>query len=330
MLQHLGSAAATLVAPWFDLLDQRSFVSYAAALWFTLGFTVLLRLRQRRRFALRAFSRFVVRKSLWRHRSSMLDYKLYALNMAFTGFLMAFFVVAITVWADIVRGSLTHLLGPAAAAPASWPVTLLITVALVVAMDFGYWFCHRLLHKSACLWEFHKVHHSAEVMTLATEYREHPVESALISNTQSVTVGLTLGVLGYAFGTEATTAANAWYAAAIFAHLVTFHHLRHSHINMPFTGALGRLLHSPGHHIIHHSADPAHYDSNMGYILSVWEWMAGTLILPKPGQRIELGLLEETAAFDTLASALWVPFRNAWAILVAGRSGAKRAVTSNL
>ncbi len=40
--------------------------------------------------------------------------------------------------------------------------------------------------------------------------------------------------------------------------------LQHSEIWIPFTGVWGRLFMSPAHHQLHHSADPAHFNCNMG------------------------------------------------------------------
>ena len=35
------------------------------------------------------------------------------------------------------------------------------------------------MHRVPALWEFHKVHHSAEVLTPLTEWRQHPLELML-------------------------------------------------------------------------------------------------------------------------------------------------------
>jgi sterol desaturase/sphingolipid hydroxylase (fatty acid hydroxylase superfamily) len=58
-------------------------------------------------------------------------------------------------------------------------------------------------------------------------------------------------------------------------------HLQHSHIWIAFTGVWGRLLISPAHHQLHHSADPAHFDRNFGAYLAIWDWLFGTLRVPQ-------------------------------------------------
>jgi hypothetical protein len=37
---------------------------------------------------------------------------------------------------------------------------------------------------------------------------------------------------------------------------------------------------SPAHHQLHHSADPAHFNCNLGASLAIWDWLAGTLRMP--------------------------------------------------
>jgi hypothetical protein len=37
---------------------------------------------------------------------------------------------------------------------------------------------------------------------------------------------------------------------------------------------------SPAHHQLHHSADPARFNCNLGASLAIWDWLAGTLRMP--------------------------------------------------
>ena len=52
-------------------------------------------------------------------------------------------------------------------------VTFVLALALA---DFGTFFSHFLMHKVPVLWAFHRVHHSAEVLTGFTVFRNHPMD----------------------------------------------------------------------------------------------------------------------------------------------------------
>lgn len=315
-------AIATLLAPHLDLLSQRNPLTYLAAGAFVLVVAFGLR---RRRFRLYAVLRLLSRRSVWLHRSSLLDYRMYAVNMVLLAFVASYFIVGSQVWSGVAAHALTSLFGaPAAPSTGHWGAVVVTAALLLVATDLGYWLAHVAMHRNQLLWEFHKVHHSAAVMTPATEFRQHPVELIWFPTVMGVTTGLTYAVIAQ-FWAGAQVLGHAGYAAVLTAHLFTFHHLRHSHIAMIFPDWLGRLLHSPAHHIIHHSDHPAHFDRNMGYLLSVWDWAAGTLYLPRRGERVTLGIGPEGAEHDTVAHCFGRPFRNAARLIAAGSGVAPRA-----
>ena len=238
---------------------------------------------------------------------------MYFVNLLLMVFGSEFFIVNSGFWFDFVGRGLTSTFGPAAITTGvNWHLIVAIAGVQLLSMDFGYWLGHGAMHKSKVLWEFHKLHHSAEVMTFATEYRQHPIELIVVPCTISLTTGTTFALIQYWFGADVSSAGRIGYNMAIMVHLLTFHHLRHSHLNIAFTGIWGRLLHSPGHHMLHHSNNPAHFDINMGYIFSIWDWMAGTLVLPRPGQRLELGIGPEGKQHDSVLRGFWLPFRNVW------------------
>jgi sterol desaturase/sphingolipid hydroxylase (fatty acid hydroxylase superfamily) len=156
------------------------------------------------------------------------------------------------------------------------------------------------------VWEFHKVHHSAEVMTTLTELRQHPVEVIAFMNWIGLATGIVFGVMTYAFGpgVRPFTLLNGNILTMAF--LVTYGHLRHSHMWIAFTGLAGRILQSPAHHQLHHSANPAHFDKNLGFALAIWDWAFGTLAVPsKTREPIVFGI--EGAPFRSALSALVAP-----------------------
>lgn len=320
-LTMVTTTLTVLTGPFVDLVDQRNIFSYLGAAGFLALVVIVVKARSPdRRRRLVALLRLIGRRSAWRHRSAILDYKMFGFNLLFALFISGYLVVGTNVWAGVGAYLLEQLAGPAPTGTAPDPAkSLVVTLVMLLAFDFGYWLSHWAAHKNRYLWEFHKVHHSAEVLNIATEYRQHPVENILHPTVIGMVSGAAYAVLNQFFGYGIMVSGLAGFNIIVILHLMTFHHLRHSHINMPFTGVFGKLLHSPAHHMIHHSDNPAHFDRNMGYMLSIWDWMAGTLYVPRPGERIVLGIGPEGRAHDTLRGALFLPFRAA-ARLVTDRS----------
>lgn len=310
-------AALKLAHPLVDIFDQRNLLSYLGAALFVVAFAIVVRLRRGRRpLRLRAAWRLLSKRTVWLHRSARLDYKLYLVNMPLMAFVLGFFIVGEAFWIEVFGRTLAAASGPAApAAEASWPLIVVLSLVQLLALDLGYWLGHAAMHGSELLWQFHKLHHSAEVMTPATEYRQHPVELVLMPSMMALTTGLAYALTGQWFGAVAAARGAAGFNLVAGIHILTFHHLRHSHIDMPFTGTMGVIFHSPAHHRIHHSDNPAHFNRNLGYVLSIWDWMAGTLHIPRPGERPTLGVGAEGAAHDSVARALWVPLRDAGAVI---------------
>jgi sterol desaturase/sphingolipid hydroxylase (fatty acid hydroxylase superfamily) len=215
-------------------------------------------------------------------------------------------------WSQIFGNILTALVGPAAVTTSTnWGIVILIALVLLAAHDGGYWLHHWALHKSEVLWQIHKLHHSAEAMTPATEWRQHPIEQMWAATVISATTGFFYALVTHWFGTGAISMGVMQYSIITCIHVFTFQHLRHSHINMRFTGVVGVIFHSPAHHQIHHSDNPTHFDRNLGYFLSIWDWMAGTLYMPRAGETISPGLGPDESEYEGIVDAMWVPIRDA-------------------
>ena len=118
------------------------------------------------------------------------------------------------------------------------PRILNVDTDFVVAFDLGYWISHWLLHKSSLLWEFHKIHHSAEVLNPFTAFRSHPVEDLLSFNLISLATGTSYGVLVYVFGAAAQEFTLLQMNIVMLVFFLTIFHLRHSHVWLPVRGLL--------------------------------------------------------------------------------------------
>jgi sterol desaturase/sphingolipid hydroxylase (fatty acid hydroxylase superfamily) len=259
--------------------------------------------------SVRGFVRSIFPRCVLLHPSSLVDMRLWALNGVVFASAYGMLGLGLFFWRDAVVSALTHGFGPHA--PAFWPawtVLTLATVAQVLAYELAYWFAHYCFHKVPALWEFHKVHHSAEVMTAFTELRQHPVEIIAFMNLIGLSTGIVFGVMTYAFGpgVRPFTLLNGNILTMMF--LVTYGHLRHSHMWIAFTGVAGRILQSPAHHQLHHSDNPVHFDKNLGFALAVWDWAFGTLAIPaKTREPVIFGVGEEAAPLRSALAALITP-----------------------
>ena len=223
---------------------------------FALG-VMLWRRRGRKSLRARGFLRLLGSKRLWTHRSNLLDLRLYLMHGVLIIVGYSLLEGSSEMWRTGAGHTLTAVFGhsPALAAP-RWLVGGATTLLQVLALEFGYWALHYAFHKVPAMWELHKVHHSAEVMTPLTEWRQHPIEFIAFANVLTLSMGVVFGAMSWLFGKSAEPFTLFQLNAVLVLHLLTFHHLRHSGRVDRGAGWLGRLVHSPAHHQLHHSTDP--------------------------------------------------------------------------
>jgi sterol desaturase/sphingolipid hydroxylase (fatty acid hydroxylase superfamily) len=190
-----------------------------------------------------------------------------------------------------------------------------LTVSLFLVDDFLRFYLHYLLHRVPELWEFHKVHHAAEVLNFATAERLHPAEVVFSSLGAAVGLGLVNGIFIALFG-DTITVATLFGANAL---LVLFNLfggvLRHSPVWISFGPRIERWIVSPAMHQVHHSRNPLHHTRNLGSSLSVWDRAFGTLHLPRRGEIEGLGIGEETPDFRSLSVLYLRPFLRSGALV---------------
>lgn len=209
------------------------------------------------------------------------DFGLFLFNVLVAGVLFSGLIVSTAAISKGVHAGLASALGQRTTLLAGPGLaTALLTVTAFLAYEFGYWFDHFLKHKVSVLWEFHKVHHTAQALTPLTNFRMHPVDSILFGNILAVTIGLANGLMTYVLGSNAVALSLSGSNVILVGFVFLLLHLQHTHLWIAFTGPLGRLFVSPAHHQLHHSANPDHFGHNLGSCLAVWDWMFGTLLLP--------------------------------------------------
>jgi sterol desaturase/sphingolipid hydroxylase (fatty acid hydroxylase superfamily) len=195
----------------------------------------------------------------------------------------------------------------------------LVTLVMFLAYELGYWVHHYLCHRVAFLWEFHKVHHTANVLTPMTVFRVHPVDTLLFVNIVALFVGVVNGATTYALGvaTPQFTLADTNLILVVFIHV--YIHFQHSHLWIAFRGAAGRMLLSPAHHQIHHSNNPIHFNKNLGSCLAIWDWLFGTLHIPdKSPEKLHFGVEPTGHDAQTVTAAYLTSFSRAAGTLRGG------------
>ena len=279
-------------------------------------------LLSRRRVRPRVLLRALFPAWLWRSRSSRADMGFFLLNVFVSGTLVGWGILSYG-WVvhgidAITRGLIGHGAWPVAPL---WLREAVMTVALFLAYDFGYWLDHYLKHKVPAFWEFHRVHHTAEKLSPLTAYRVHPVDSLIFTNIVTVIMGAVGGALPVLMGAPSPSAMISGTNLILVVFIFAVIHLQHSHIDIRFTGTLGKWLFSPAHHQIHHSDEARHFDRNMGSCLAVWDWMFGTLVIPTRAEKpakYGVGPLEATEKPHSAQDSLLTPFVRAAQILVRG------------
>jgi sterol desaturase/sphingolipid hydroxylase (fatty acid hydroxylase superfamily) len=279
------------------------------ALGFAILFYVDKRRARARRVSVAGFIRTIFPARILWHPSSRLDMRLWFLNTLVFASGYAMLALGGLFWRDAAVAGLTALFG--AHQPTAWPLWTVFAMATIfelLAYEFAYWGAHYVFHAIPALWEFHKVHHSAEVLTTFTEMRTHPVEIISFMNAIALFTGAVFGIMTYAFGPgiHAYTLLNL--NIGLMAFLITVGHLRHSHMWIAFTGLAGRLLQSPAHHQIHHSDQPRHFNKNLGFALAIWDWAFGTLYVPDQHEKITFGVGAAHVDFDTVVKNYFLPF----------------------
>jgi sterol desaturase/sphingolipid hydroxylase (fatty acid hydroxylase superfamily) len=244
------------------------------------------------KFSLLGAFRYLLPGSFYTHPSFKID----LLWLPFSIVLNFFGLLGVTLGAGIVQSWLLHRFGPSAftVLRAGALATALQVVLVLLARDFGRFLWHYQGHVVPFFWEFHKGHHSAEVLH-PFGVRTHPVDMFIRNTYTGVGSGLIAGALIYLLGMSYSPGAVACVvlALAIFTVGEIF---EHTHVRVSFGRPLNRILYAPYMHHFHHGAGPEHMNVNLGITggLTLWDYLFGTLYWPKPGEKVVWGAsLEE-------------------------------------
>jgi sterol desaturase/sphingolipid hydroxylase (fatty acid hydroxylase superfamily) len=182
----------------------------------------------------------------------------------------------------------------------AWGIALLF-----FAVEFFYYWHHRLSHECRWFWATHAVHHSPEQLSLSTAYR--------------------LGWTGGISGSVLVFVPLAWlgfHPAAILTTLalnLLYQFWLHSDW-IPKLGPIEWIFNTPSHHRVHHAVNQRYLDRNYGGVLIVFDRLFGTFSEERADDAPRYGLVKPIQSHN--------PFRIAfheWARIVDDVRHAKRA-----
>ena len=161
-------------------------------------------------------------------------------------------------------------------------------VAAMIAVDFAYYWFHRLHHEVRVLWAAHVNHHSSQHYNLSTALRQSwtPLHRAPRSTCRSP-------LLGFVAGDDRWSryGINLLYQFWIHTELIDR------------LGPLEWVFNTPSHHRVHHGANVEYLDRNYAGILIVWDRLFGTFEPER--ERVRYGLTKNIESFNPVFAAFY-------------------------
>jgi sterol desaturase/sphingolipid hydroxylase (fatty acid hydroxylase superfamily) len=321
MLERIGKGLAGIVNKLYDVLvspgSQLSLTSLACALAIAAAFLGVRHLKRRGHLSWRALGRALFPARILRHASTKADVGYFLFNMFVYGGIFGMAGLSYQFLTNGIIQTLVALFGQVQ--PSALPELVQragVTLVLFLGYELGYWIDHFLKHRIPVLWELHKVHHTAEVLTPLTTFRMHPLDTFIFGHILAMTAAVANGLAAYAFGDATYQYALSGTNIILVAFIHLYVHLQHTHIWIAFRGVLGRIFLSPAHHQIHHSTNPIHFNKNLGSCLALWDWLFGTLHLPaKEREKLRFGVEPAYADAHTMQGEFIAPFGRAFHVM---------------
>jgi sterol desaturase/sphingolipid hydroxylase (fatty acid hydroxylase superfamily) len=237
---------------------------------------------------------FLLPKDIYTHPSARVDVYLYIFErLLYPLWAVALLATVGPATEQAVIGICQWMLGTTPALESNYGWMLLYSLLLLLTYDFIFFLTHYTMHKVPVLWSLHKVHHSAEVLTPLTRYREHFLVGPIWAAGGALSYGLVAGLFAYLFngGITEATLLNLGFFAVLFGFNGSF---RHYHVQFHYPRWLAKWLHSPVMHHVHHSYLAPHWDKNFAAVTSIWDRLFGTLYIPAKDEYTPWGIGPET------------------------------------
>ncbi|TSD95936.1 sterol desaturase family protein [Gordonia rubripertincta] len=153
-------------------------------------------------------------------------------------------------------------------------------VIAFVAVDFIYYWVHRVSHRVRIVWATHQAHHSSEYFNFATALRQKWNISA------AIVMWLPLPLLG-------VPPALVFFAYSL--NLIYQFWIHTEHINKMWA-PFEYVFNTPSHHRVHHGRDPEYLDRNYGGVFIIWDRIFGSFT--PEGHRPRYGLTKPVDTYN--------------------------------
>jgi sterol desaturase/sphingolipid hydroxylase (fatty acid hydroxylase superfamily) len=153
---------------------------------------------------------------------------------------------------------------------------ILISISLLIGVEFCYYWLHRVTHEVRLFWAHHFAHHSPNQLNLSTSFREgwtSKVNGLLLFYIPLIWIGFK--------------------PSQIFAVLtISLFYQFCLHVTwIPKLGFLEYIFNTPSLHRVHHSRNKEYLNANYGSMLIIFDIMFGTYVKEKSELPCEYGLV---------------------------------------
>ena len=157
--------------------------------------------------------------------------------------------------------------------------------AALIAVDFAYYWFHRLHHEVRVLWASHVPHHSSQHYNLSTALRQSWTPFTGLPFYLPLALLFSPAQIATAYGI------NLLYQFWIHTELIDR------------LGPFERIFNTPSHHRVHHGANVQYLDRNYAGILIVWDRWFGSFEPER--ERVRYGLTKNIDSFDPVYAAFY-------------------------
>ena len=156
---------------------------------------------------------------------------------------------------------------------------------LFVAVEFCYYWMHRMAHERRWLWASHSVHHSPTTMTFSGAYRlaiTSVISGLFLFFVPLYWLGFAPQAVGMMLGLN-----------------LAYQFWLHTEA-VPALGWLEKWFNTPSNHRVHHAIQDAYLDKNYGGVLMVFDRIFGTYVSEQSELPPQYGLVGKTPSLNPI------------------------------